>query len=151
MLLYVYFLSGSPPHLRGKLTLENERGKQLRITPAPAGKTKVFSVCYFWHEDHPRTCGENCCVVFRQSRCIGSPPHLRGKHRQQEKERESLRITPAPAGKTMVLTMFPKPPEDHPRTCGENISSNPLMKNTPGITPAPAGKTGLDAYRCKRV
>ena len=51
----------------------------IRITPAPAGKTKAGESIKAGEKDHPRTCGENGmpradCWCFG-----GSPPHLRGK------------------------------------------------------------------------
>ncbi len=91
----------------------------------------------------------------------GSPPHLRGKRRYPESNASLTRITPAPAGKTIIVVVCQLHFEDHPRTCGENSSLSFLVDVTPGspphlrgkhilwymcmlycrITPAPAGKT----------
>ena len=82
----------------------------------------------------------------RRSRCVGW--------------RQS-RITPARAGKTLVISLLPKPVEDHPRSCGKDgagiwqivktLGSPPLVRERrhlrrqiyqpTGITPARAGKT----------
>ena len=121
-------VQGSPPHLRGKRSLYSAVQRGDRITPAPAGKTPVIpGTCtvddvnfvsgritpapagktingnWFFDllEDHPRTCGENltlCGAIFLRG---GSPPHLRGKPLQDEIKALELRITPAPAGKTL--------------------------------------------------
>ena len=50
---------GSPPHLRGKLQGRIFLFLQIRITPAPAGKTRNLHFSPGFHQDHPRTCGEN--------------------------------------------------------------------------------------------
>ena len=70
---------GSPPHLRGKLYENCCRIRQGRITPAPAGKTRIRENAFGIREDHPRTCGENKGLPFKRLLHSGSPPHLRGK------------------------------------------------------------------------
>ena len=50
---------GSPPQVRGKRESKQQARREVRITPAGAGKTY-----YTWHMseyrgDHPRRCGEN--------------------------------------------------------------------------------------------
>ena len=114
-----------------------------------------------YHKDHPRTCGENRKI---KSACLvnsGSPPHLRGKHKGLTLDNFVKRITPAPAGKTLLGREVVTCGEDHPRTCGENLNKSALMYWREGspphlrgkllailydmcclrITPAPAGKT----------
>ena len=79
------------------------------------------------------------------------------------------RITPADAGKTILMSCPKSPKADHPRGCGENNfidamtggtkGSPPRMRGKPagcprrvsraGITPADAGKT--DNYRARRA
>ena len=156
-------MGGSPPHLRGKLCILAFRHFKARITPAPAGKT--WNSCRFvlagW--DHPRTCGENVRRVSSDFNRRGSPPHLRGKQFGAHPLERQVRITPAPAGKTSIIGNTICFAEDHPRTCGENLSpfcapcairgSPPHLrgklglpessKAPPRITPAPAGKTRL--------
>ena len=106
-------------------------------------------------------CGEN---VFPQ-KCFfstgGSPPRVRGKPEFMNAHQVEGRITPACAGKTVVIFGLEPPPEDHPRVCGENIphqlrpacagGSPPRVRGKrrsmtlrmwrAGITPACAGKT----------
>ena len=92
---------GSPPHLRGKLLVCIFIVPKSRITPAPAGKT--YELCKFvgGNQDHPRTCGENFSALEEISTPTGSPPHLRGKLFSLFENNNPIRITPAPAGKTL--------------------------------------------------
>ena len=70
---------GSPPHLRGKPEEKYQKLLQVRITPAPAGKTRTFFALQVFKRDHPRTCGENPPWTWTLHKRKGSPPHLRGK------------------------------------------------------------------------
>ena len=49
---------GSPPHMRGKASLDEKVFCVRGITPAHAGKrlNVEFACCFY--RDHPRTCGE---------------------------------------------------------------------------------------------
>ena len=49
---------GSPPHMRGKGTLNFPFSFLIRITPAHAGKRLQKQNYFFFTQDHPRTCGE---------------------------------------------------------------------------------------------
>ena len=91
----------------------------------------------------------------------GSPPHARGRRRQNRRQALSIRITPACAGKTGSALSRAAPSRDHPRMRGEDLSASMTMNcgdgspphargrprqkgeqaMTPGITPACAGKT----------
>ena len=50
---------GSPPQVRGKLTLPCSVRQQTGITPAGAGKTVAKKLLGIVNGDHPRRCGEN--------------------------------------------------------------------------------------------
>ena len=50
---------GSPPRMRGKLTLAGAIHTAERITPAHAGKTEGYYAANSRRKDHPRACGEN--------------------------------------------------------------------------------------------
>ena len=138
---------GSPPHLRR----------------AYSGKERIKQ-----EKDHPRTCGEDFECIRTNGSHKGSPPHLRGTRlKSRSLLSVSIRITPAPAGKTVPLMSFHLQIQDHPRTCGENAVQLQVLKNTTGspphlrgklakrnstggnagITPAPAGKTLLSPPR----
>ena len=111
--------------------------------------------------DHPRRCGENRAFCGRYGAAEGSPPQVRGKPKPIITGSSTSRITPAGAGKTLRKIVYQCTREDHPRRCGENIStashavgfpgSPPQVRGKPisdtpssriwGITPAGAGKT----------
>ena len=50
---------GSPPRMRGKLTIICSDVNSSGITPADAGKTLKEQVSWTMLQDHPRGCGEN--------------------------------------------------------------------------------------------
>ena len=91
---------GSPPRVRGKLSILFYSIFPVGITPACAGKTNSDGHGITWNKDHPRVCGEN--ENYRQTETVarGSPPRVRGKQYCAVGLIEPLRITPACAGKT---------------------------------------------------
>ena len=95
--------AGSPPQVRGKLPRCN-------------------SDCWT-NQDHPRRCGENAVIGFVFFAAAGSPPQVRGKLRSRDARTLPFRITPAGAGKTMFAFRFECGHRDHPRRCGENLST----------------------------
>ena len=111
---------GSPPHLRGKQNHGYIVPDEFGITPAPAGKTRRKISKVIASKDHPRTCGENTNIFCFASFQTGSPPHLRGKPTLDLDTTQEERITPAPAGKTLTISVLEMVERDHPRTCGEN-------------------------------
>ncbi len=152
---------GSPPRVRGKLVKQIGYTVTVRITPACAGKTKVYTRYKYQQMDHPRVCGENNCSLSKCKWRGGSPPRVRGKPSCSSFSDNAIRITPACAGKTQFRVWRLSPGSDHPRVCGEN--STPLTHSStscgspprvrgkrpcapsptrcPRITPACAGKT----------
>ena len=132
---------GSPPQVRGKLSLLSVLLLMMRITPAGAGKTFPASRLWTFRWDHPRRCGENSGLLFSFSAFAGSPPQVRGKLYWN----------------CAYFHLF----RDHPRRCGENqnvaksrrlgLGSPPQVRGKPlglrvrsppkRITPAGAGKT----------
>ena len=52
------YITGSPPHMRGKGTVALNRGVLFGITPAHAGKRLLNRLHSIPLQDHPRTCGE---------------------------------------------------------------------------------------------
>ena len=71
--------AGSPPRMRGKLSVTNPAIYRSGITPADAGKThsRICSTCTA--PDHPRGCGENENADLSGLVSTGSPPRMRGK------------------------------------------------------------------------
>ena len=86
--------------MRGKLLLIASMSEPVRITPAHAGKTAIFTKGAAEAEDHPRACGENLKMLVFSVAALGSPPRMRGKHVSFFNIFIISRITPAHAGKT---------------------------------------------------
>ena len=112
--------TGSPPRMRGKPWNRISLAMRQRITPAHAGKTASFAYQTVALWDHPRACGENMFRVFFDFLQTGSPPRMRGKLPLQRLYRQTTGITPAHAGKTVILYLGAIQCQDHPRACGEN-------------------------------
>ena len=89
--------------MRGKHDLIESGFANNGITPADAGKTLKGILIYGNYWDHPRGCGENAAVAVEKSDAAGSPPRMRGKHRNCRQYAYQHRITPADAGKTTIL------------------------------------------------
>ena len=160
---------GSPPRMRGKPQTILYASDNFRITPAHAGKTSSLKSVPCGDTDHPRACGENLFLIFGSQLFGGSPPRMRGKLTGVLAVTLLMRITPAHAGKTILVTCSKSFCTDHPRACGENLNflyifheqdgSPPRMRGKHGkakvesvrerITPAHAGKTGSATANCR--
>ena len=70
---------GSPPPMRGKGPDKTLSFSCIRITPAHAGKSTIFSVVVTFTGDHPRPCGEKFESLPDVATTAGSPPPMRGK------------------------------------------------------------------------
>ena len=79
MEILVPYISGSPPHVRGKDAVKRHSARGFGITPAYAGKSYLIGTGLSDTKDHPRVCGEK--TVLDLSRLVeqGSPPRMRGK------------------------------------------------------------------------
>ena len=95
-------LLGSPPHMRGKVRVCVKSDLATRITPAHAGKSLSIFDIFHLRQDHPRTCGEKSIIVHIVVYQSGSPPHMRGKGKNDTGTAVKVRITPAHAGKRSV-------------------------------------------------
>ena len=111
--------------------------------------------------DHPRSRGENLVDPTDARLDGGSSPLTRGKPAADSVPSTRVGIIPAHAGKTCWAFLKFQPPEDHPRSRGENlgllvleiaaVGSSPLTRGkrlgflsgdlAAGIIPAHAGKT----------
>ena len=155
--------------MRERRCLSFFRTRELRITPARAGKTVVRwqKALIVW--DHPRSCGKDCVPGSVWPCVSGSPPLVRERQIVRTFCNISSRITPARAGKTCYLSILLDSFWDHPRSYGKDGS--PLPFNAPGegspplvrerrwqtakrarksrITPARAGKTRPQLSLCK--
>ena len=155
--------AGSPPRVREKPNGEYPNNNTYGITPASAGKTLVRLRRVVWTADHPRECGKNCLAKVPFYHLQVSPPRVREKLNHSCLTSLDHRITPASAGKTIVLSCMLKHLKDHPRECGKNfinfstcygdLGSPPRVREKPlflssvsstyRITSASAGKTNL--------
>ena len=154
------------------------RGKGIRfpcssqrsgITPAYAGKRTASTPNSSLSRDHPRLCGEKQSPDDKVPEPSGSPPPMRGKGDTEQSAHLPHGITPAYAGKRLLLRGGVYMQRDHPRLCGEKVipserftwaaGSPPPMRGKGlvvfkqfsgnGITPAYAGKRkslGLTVY-----
>ncbi|MDN5357341.1 MAG: hypothetical protein PWR17_510 [Candidatus Methanomethylophilaceae archaeon] len=93
---------GSPPLTRGLLIIDWVSLSYLRITPAYAGTTKLFTSAQRRTMDHPRLRGDYCRDVNRGYDEQGSPPLTRGLLPVKDAAKAKGRITPAYAGTTAL-------------------------------------------------
>ena len=115
-------MEGSPPRMRGKVVADCGPKNTARITPAYAGKSLPAGGCLLLLRDHPRVCGEKISFVFTACSPMGSPPRMRGKVVADCGPKNTARITPAYAGKSLPAGGCLLLLRDHPRVCGEKIS-----------------------------
>ena len=131
---------GSPPRMRGKAFCGAALWLPIRITPAYAGKRRVRKEWWSIPEDHPRVCGEKCCLQGPYLRRLGSPPRMRGKVSLEDVLYRDRGITPAYAGKSCQVSTYLFAGWDHPRVCGEKLSASPIPVRMLGSPPRMRGK-----------
>ena len=163
MEILVPYISGSPPHVRGKDAVKRHSARGFGITPAYAGKSRGCPAACILRRDHPRVCGEKALLCLSLQQILGSPPRMRGKGIATPVQGSISGITPAYAGKSYLIGTGLSDTKDHPRVCGEKTvldlsrlveqGSPPRMRGKAdppsarfrvhGITPAYAGKRVL--------
>ena len=135
-----WYVTGSPPRVRGKAGQENTLDVRLGITPARAGKSTGRRLLVGREGDHPRACGEKIFALKGGAFCAGSPPRVRGKGKGGKEKVCILRITPARAGKRAGKTQNKTGNGDHPRACGEKSSQRFQGEANSGSPPRVRGK-----------
>ena len=140
-------MSGSPPHVRGKVGQTAARNQAERITPAYAGKSRKTPTQLRKPRDHPRVCGEKFAAMFESMFIMGSPPRMRGKARPPANIKKSSRITPAYAGKRISGTMQTTIRQGSPPRMRGKGSVLACRDQVLGITPAYAGKSSGHTVR----
>ena len=152
--------TGSPPHGRGKVRLQEQdcrsggitpawAGKShltggdrvlLRITPAWAGKSPFQTWSVPHSRDHPRMGGEKSAFAMLRALVFGSPPHGRGKVGTVTAALGDLGITPAWAGKRISFLSPSLSLPHHPRMGGEKDDYDSSGKELQGSPPHGRGK-----------
>ena len=132
---------GSPPPMRGKEALYSAVQRGDRITPAYAGKRNWLRFCEAQNKDHPRLCGEKSSSTNLDFITSGSPPPMRGKGVQIVRGFCVSGITPAYAGKSLLLCEHCGKPIGSPPPMRGKVSILPVFYDRNGITPAYAGKS----------
>ena len=115
---------GSPPRGRGKEPHRTNSQDRRGITPAWAGKSLTIPKLTTRSWDHPRVGGEKSCIASRVQHRLGSPPRGRGKARFSMMHTSISRITPAWAGKSLLIWLPTASARDHPRVGGEKQATH---------------------------
>ena len=79
--LPMFWLTGSPPRVRGTASRTTFANSHARITPACAGNSCCRVSAVVMRKDHPRVCGEQATSEYREQQGKGSPPRVRGTER----------------------------------------------------------------------
>ena len=152
---------GSSPRMRGTHARPHRWPWLPGIIPAYAGNTHAHREGRRHSRDHPRVCGEHCCLSTLSVRESGSSPRMRGTRVGIASILSDCGIIPAYAGNTVTIQVQAVIIGDHPRVCGEHTThadglipvkgSSPRMRGTlgrrvvaavrRGIIPAYAGNT----------
>ena len=132
--------------MRGKGHTVVNTEHEHRITPAYAGKSFNGRVSAHRDWDHPRVCGEKLAAFSAALQRTGSPPRMRGKAHLPSFCANSLRITPAYAGKSIPFFLPNSRYQDHPRVCGEKLRSSERPTRAMGSPPRMRGKVHRRAY-----
>ena len=114
---------GSSPHVRGAPKGRSGSKDGTGIIPACAGSTDRVGAAGSLVGDHPRMCGEHITPNPFANAVLGSSPHVRGALIQGIVLHCPLGIIPACAGSTASAATASDPRRDHPRMCGEHITS----------------------------
>ncbi len=124
---------GSPPLARGALGQTANAVGQIRITPARAGSTRLWTARDVFTPDHPRSRGEHVLAG-------AGGPSLR-------------RITPARAGSTTTACSTTPDRPDHPRSRGEHAAHRATSAHTVGSPPLARGARprGTCLERLRRI
>ena len=137
--------TGSPPRDHPRVGGEKaQKGLQGQITlgSPPRGRGKGPFPFWFYYSamDHPRVGGEKEARDYPKEQVWGSPPRGRGKASNGTVLFVFSRITPAWAGKSFFIILYPASIWDHPRVGGEKISSARAGSHNQGSPPRGRGK-----------
>ena len=155
--LPVSCIRGSPPHVRGKVARGGSRYREIRITPACAGKRRSRSGSRSLSWDHPRMCGEKTNALIARRELSGSPPHVRGKVTYTRQTERFRGITPACAGKRLKRSRSTVSPVAivplFPSVCNKPVVSDgsPAGRDAPLFLPAENAVPASPAYNLRSL
>ena len=133
-------LSGSSPLTRGKLCFPRSQRDTDGLIPAHAGKTSWRRSRIARASAHPRSRGENTLTSTGVAVKAGSSPLTRGKRRFVGITAIKRGLIPAHAGKTRTHADSQEPSWAHPRSRGENTSTDATNTRATGSSPLTRGK-----------
>ena len=131
--------AGSSPRMRGTLSLARQCARTRGIIPAYAGNTKRKRVRRTINRDHPRVCGEHPRAPIIMFTSAGSSPRMRGTQGGVVVGGGAHGIIPAYAGNTPCIPVFCGMNGDHPRVCGEHMSTKRSAAFFAGSSPRMRG------------
>ena len=143
-------LTGSSPLMRGKPPTSPPTCATCGLIPAHAGKTRRPQSQFMAIRAHPRSCGENEVGACAASWPRGSSPLMRGKLGPRRRRSARPRLIPAHAGKTWLGCESAKTVGAHPRSCGENSTSDEKPARGMGSSPLMRGKRTTTSLRSMR-
>ena len=114
---------GSSPRMRGTRPPRPSVPRPSGIIPAYAGNTNDGQHARFDVRDHPRVCGEHMVTGLVCWVISGSSPRMRGTLVSFVVVAVICRIIPAYAGNTKLTFSKRCATRDHPRVCGEHLST----------------------------
>ena len=132
-------IPGSPPLARGPQTDKSVATCHLGITPARAGTTKWGCLRGTRTQDHPRSRGDHCQVLWYLMVTEGSPPLARGPRKTRAVMAFGFGITPARAGTTAIRVASELVPWDHPRSRGDHKCTPDNVREITGSPPLARG------------
>ena len=174
----VRYTGGSSPRMRGAHPALEAQWRDRRIIPAYAGSTpsERMSTPNSWDHprvcgehpvvqaacrdgsgssprmrgapDHPRVCGEHLAPRWRRCGSTGSSPRMRGALLTSARSSILARIIPAYAGSTEHSLADALQIRDHPRVCGEHLSSLRHRQSLPGSSPRMRGAPAMNCAGC---
>ena len=135
--------NGSSPHTRGALADCRAEIQEGRIIPAYAGSTMADALDVIETADHPRIRGEHPSEFSGGVGGLGSSPHTRGAREEGADVRVVVRIIPAYAGSTSIVSGATCTISDHPRIRGEHSSRKMTQASRAGSSPHTRGAQKL--------
>ena len=135
------FLTGSPPHARGRPVFCRLSASPIGITPACAGKTDLAARDAPPTLDHPRMRGEDSYALRTALSQVGSPPHARGRRARRHAVRRLVGDHPRMRGEDVMTSGWRSRRQGSPPHARGRQRNRNDRCHAGGITPACAGKT----------